>query len=397
MKQTQNPSIGSTVSLVLFSAALFVIGAACLAFIWKMFLLDYEAGIVQSRDRRVNEARASIVDLDEKMTMAANLAAVTGDAEWERRYREYAPQLDLAIKSSGEMRRSGDKLARSVRGEGETGLTELEDRALALAREGKLEESRQILFSPEYQERKERYAQNIQWYTMPNDKLIGIKDRWGDLIHYRGLLSMAAQMAVTTGEAQWEKTHREFKTKLYGALREILEHSSEIKSEKTVRGVEAANFEMTRFENDAIEASRQGDKQGGMAILSSDAYLGRKSEYENGMAVLASKLTQSAYPTFNPHRREPVFYLTFAGFLIATLAFIWIYVLRLAMRAREAVPAPRKPLFFRPPQAVPAKSSNGSNGSNGGSAHSAGSGQAGSPHGKHSNGHGTSFDLANFS
>src|SRR5687767_12465743 len=55
---------------------------------------------VQLRDLRLAELRGIIVHLDEVLTMSARMGAATGDQQWERRYREFEPVLDRAVKET---------------------------------------------------------------------------------------------------------------------------------------------------------------------------------------------------------------------------------------------------------------------------------------------------------
>jgi hypothetical protein len=51
------------------------------------------------RDFPFHELQGVIVHLDEVLTMSARMAVTTGDLAWERRYRQFEPVLDDAIKN----------------------------------------------------------------------------------------------------------------------------------------------------------------------------------------------------------------------------------------------------------------------------------------------------------
>src|SRR5438132_12472880 len=62
---------------------------------WRVY-----AGLcgLATTELRVTYLNGVIAHLDETLTMSARMAAATGDANWERRYRVYEPQLDAAIR-----------------------------------------------------------------------------------------------------------------------------------------------------------------------------------------------------------------------------------------------------------------------------------------------------------
>ena len=51
----------------------------------------------EKQEHRVVELIGVIKHLDEVLTMSAQMATVTGDPQWEHRYKTFEPQLDAAI------------------------------------------------------------------------------------------------------------------------------------------------------------------------------------------------------------------------------------------------------------------------------------------------------------
>jgi methyl-accepting chemotaxis protein PixJ len=100
-----------------------------------------------------------IVHLDEVLTMSARMAASTGDLSWEKRYNQYVPELDQAIKTTLA------KVPESIRAEAaktddaNAKLVDLETKAFALVQRGKAREAAQILSGEEYKTQKAIYAE----------------------------------------------------------------------------------------------------------------------------------------------------------------------------------------------------------------------------------------------
>ncbi|MGA2863563.1 MAG: PAS domain S-box protein [Verrucomicrobiota bacterium] len=107
----------------------------------------------QQRCVRFAELRGVILHLDEVLTMSARMAAATGDRAWEERYRRFEPELDAAIKAARRMQ-TDEAIARGLSQTDTANLesAEPEHRALALARQGRLDEARAVLSSREYED-----------------------------------------------------------------------------------------------------------------------------------------------------------------------------------------------------------------------------------------------------
>jgi hypothetical protein len=127
--------------------------------VWSMHLSLSQVG---EDELNLQKLTGTISRLSETLTMHARLAATTGDAGWEKRYREVEPQLDEAIL----------KIALSARHEYEKNyaaqtkmayaeLIGMEDLAFAMVRKGRSKEAADILFGREYDKQKALYAKGI--------------------------------------------------------------------------------------------------------------------------------------------------------------------------------------------------------------------------------------------
>ncbi|MHC5007666.1 MAG: hypothetical protein ACYTGF_09950, partial [Planctomycetota bacterium] len=117
---------------------------------------------VAERNAQIEDLRGVIVHLDEVLTMSARMAAATGDNEWVDRYREYEPQLEVAIKKDREIAPEayhGEGAAQTEAANIE--LVEMEKRAFDLIAGDRIEEARELLFSEAYENQKRTYAQGM--------------------------------------------------------------------------------------------------------------------------------------------------------------------------------------------------------------------------------------------
>src|ERR1700736_2927387 len=129
---------------------------------WIIFDARRDAKIFTDRLSRIEELRGVIVHLGELLTMSARMAAATGDLQWEKRSRQFEPQLDAAIK---EITKIGtgpfDVKAATKTKAANIELVKMENRAFASVRAGLKEEAQTALSSPEYETQKQIYAEEI--------------------------------------------------------------------------------------------------------------------------------------------------------------------------------------------------------------------------------------------
>ncbi|MBW4655306.1 MAG: PAS domain S-box protein [Kaiparowitsia implicata GSE-PSE-MK54-09C] len=114
-------------------------------------------------DFRLQYLVGSIIHLDEVLTMSARMNAATGDTRWEDRYSQFEPQLEAAIEEAIQI------APEAYEGEGATQtdlanqkLVAMEQQSFELVRSGQQLAASKLLFSAEYEQQKDIYAQGIQ-------------------------------------------------------------------------------------------------------------------------------------------------------------------------------------------------------------------------------------------
>jgi signal transduction histidine kinase len=146
----------------LLTGALVLTGVVLVALVGFTFESYRNATTGQRRNLRIEELCGVIVHLDEVLTMSARMAAATGDLNWERRYRQFEPQLDAAIKEAERLTTHSDSAEASARTDAANlALVEMENRGFALVRAGKAGEARAILFADAYEVQKKIYADGM--------------------------------------------------------------------------------------------------------------------------------------------------------------------------------------------------------------------------------------------
>ena len=129
---------------------------------WYTWRSNRHLKALETKHFRLLELSGQIIYIDEVLTMSTDMAAHSGQLEWEDRYRIYEPQLDKAIKEVIEL--SPEKFmseAISRTDAANIKLVAMENRAFDLIRQGQLQAAIKLLHSPEYKEQKEIYSKGI--------------------------------------------------------------------------------------------------------------------------------------------------------------------------------------------------------------------------------------------
>ncbi len=157
---TRTPAAFGPEKALLFALALTAMAFGYLA--WNAHASIRRIERLERRDLRIETLRGTIVHLDEVLTMSARMAAVTGDAHWEKRYRSFEPKLSASIEEALALASETDAAAIVSRTEkANTRLVEMENRAFQLVRAGALPEARATLFSDAYNDQKTIYGSGV--------------------------------------------------------------------------------------------------------------------------------------------------------------------------------------------------------------------------------------------
>ncbi len=148
----------------------------------KLFISSVNRQTLSRSDQLLsNELRDFIVRLDEVLTMSARMAAATGDLMWEQRYRSFEPQMEEAIRRAKALAPYMQEAA-GIMEAANIQLVEMENRAFALVRQGRMDEAARLLQSPQYEEQKGVYAQGIAEFSrllreQARSSLLGTRNR----------------------------------------------------------------------------------------------------------------------------------------------------------------------------------------------------------------------------
>jgi methyl-accepting chemotaxis protein PixJ len=96
--------------------------------------------------------------LDEVLTMSAKMSSTSGNSYWEKRYNEFIPKLDEALKYTFDNSSKKMQAKAQQNAEVNTLLLKIESDAFKLVRQKKIEAAQSLLFSPEYEQQKKIYT-----------------------------------------------------------------------------------------------------------------------------------------------------------------------------------------------------------------------------------------------
>ena len=141
------------------SLALGLTGISLAALSWNAVTAIRQIQDMEMRALRIEELRGMIVHLDEVLTMSARMSAMTGEAQWEARYRRFEPVLTEAIQEAMNLApESGIAEIVARTNAANSALVLMENEAFELVHRNQLGAAKDRLFSEEYHGQKGSYA-----------------------------------------------------------------------------------------------------------------------------------------------------------------------------------------------------------------------------------------------
>jgi PAS domain S-box-containing protein len=128
--------------------------------IWQSYL-DHKW--TQKQAFPIQALKDQIIHFDEVLTMSANMSAATGEPQWEQRYRQFEPRLDVAIKTLERLLPGTFNSGAAIQtDEANVKLVEMENQAFELVGRKRLDEAQATLSSDDYREQKKLYSDGME-------------------------------------------------------------------------------------------------------------------------------------------------------------------------------------------------------------------------------------------
>ncbi|MGK2856041.1 MAG: PAS domain S-box protein [Thermoanaerobaculia bacterium] len=157
---------GTRVPLGLLTLALALTVLSISWFGWLTFSLSRDAKAATDESIRIEQLRGDVLRLGDALGSAVRLAATTGDATWEERYRRFEPQIQVALLELKSLA-SDPAMAPDFARLDESGarFVEMENRAFAMVRAGDASAARALVFSAEYARLEPVFDESIEAIT----------------------------------------------------------------------------------------------------------------------------------------------------------------------------------------------------------------------------------------
>ena len=300
---------------------------------WYSYSFYRSTRTTMERDSRIEELGGIIVHLDEVLSMSARMAAATGNSQWERRYRQYEPKLDAAIKEVMKLSPSVQSTEGvSITNKVNIKLMEMENRAFSLVRQNRSSEAKALLFGKEYETQKRINTLSLTRLAHSRRLYMKLMELRSTITYLDEVLTMSARMAVATGDLQWERRYRQNEPKLDAAIKEAMEHAPEAHSGTSAAKTDAANIKLVNMEHRAFELVREGRAGEAEAILFSNEYELQKQIYAQGMSEFAKALSAVAKASLQQHEDLASYHLAGLGLAVPLMFAGWFAVFRAARK-----------------------------------------------------------------
>lgn len=139
---------------------------------WNVWNMSNSFRSVVTTEFQIQSLSGKIIYLDEVLTMSARMAASTGDLQWEQRYKQFEPELDTAIKQVIKLAPEAYASSGKETDAANIKLVEMEKQAFELVHQQKIKEALNLLFSKNYNNQKQIYADGITKTTAALNKRI---------------------------------------------------------------------------------------------------------------------------------------------------------------------------------------------------------------------------------
>jgi signal transduction histidine kinase/CheY-like chemotaxis protein len=124
---------------------------------WRFYTASED---LSAQENTLQNLIGTITHLSEALAMSARMAAVTGEFQWEQRYRKARPDLQIAIEDVTRLAPAYTATAERTAA-ADRNLFAMDSRVFDLVRKGRRREAEALLASPEYSENRRAYAQGI--------------------------------------------------------------------------------------------------------------------------------------------------------------------------------------------------------------------------------------------
>lgn len=295
---------------------------------WSIFSTFQTRTLKQNQNYETQLLYQKIIYLDEVLTMSAHMAAATGDESWELRYKQSESLLDAAIMESKSLAAlTGIARLPEHIGAANQKLMKMEHQVLELAKQGRLIDAQQLLFSNEYEKQKQLYRIGALSFAKSSNKVSRLRRLQGVIQHLDEILTMSTHMAISTGDPRWEQRYRQFETQLEAAIIEADILTANSKSYSGTDQTNAANKVLVELENKAFTLVRKAHLAEAQAVLSSEQYKENKQIYANGLIDLNSALVQIASSQAKTEKQYAFGQIIVIAVFILSLIVIWLFIL----------------------------------------------------------------------
>jgi two-component system sensor histidine kinase/response regulator len=129
---------------------------------WHVAVSSRQIEAMKDRHLRFEELIGIVVHSEEVLTSSARLGVITGDPQWQVRYREFEPKLATATQEALSLAADAGAtdVAERIRIASAT-LVEMQNKAFELADQAHREEAQAVLASDQYSQQKQRYAASV--------------------------------------------------------------------------------------------------------------------------------------------------------------------------------------------------------------------------------------------
>lgn len=148
------------------------------------------------------------------------------------------------------------------------------------------------------------------------------------VFHRDEILSLAARMAVSSGEPKWERQYEDFEPEIDAALEEMAILAAADRERKALSGIQTAHRGLDAIEKRAFELLGQGDPNTALELLSGKDYETQQHAFLTNLNELMTIVRDNMDSMVDHQGRQARYVFASTALILPILLVSWLFVLR---------------------------------------------------------------------
>lgn len=320
------PKQALPIKLVIFS---FVLTLCILLWFARDTYLSYQGSVYADQGELTYiELLSDIIYLDETMSNSLRMAVVTEDPYWLERYKKFNNKAIHVIKSIYSQERTSVVFKHFKRLESSiNAIYSLDKEVIRHIKNEEYAKARDIIFDSEYMRVQDILTSNTEQLTYTETKEFRLHELHSKIKYFDEVLSMSAQLYVTTGDNNWKRRYESYRPRITEAFNEARDLADAPFLSDFIQQAQIINNKIHEIELNAFDMTNRGDKEEAWDLLSSIEYSRQKQLYLITLNIFDEQIRKMFYDSNVKKSSAYQIKTIFASLSVFLLVISWLIVL----------------------------------------------------------------------